>query len=194
MTSERIYSMVGNSMNPTLLEPMILETIRVDRYYLGDVIVFKNKSEKAVVHRIIKLTQTGFITRGDNNLIDDEPIIYDDIVGKVVAAFRGEKRYKVHCYKYGYLLHHYLQIRKILLQYFLFLFTFGYRLLSRLGIFIKLLPNKYKPRIIQYKREQAHLYIGKILVGRYDVRCHRWIIYRPWRIFIDEKLLPIPNA
>ena len=191
--SERIYSMVGNSMNPTLSEPMILETILSDRYYLGDVVVFNDRKKKTIVHRIVKLTETGYITRGDNNLTDDEPIGYHDILGKVVASFRGEKRYNVSGNNYGYLLHCYLQIRKRLLLHFIKIFTFCYHLLFGLRILTHLLPQKYKPQIIQYQNEQAHLVIGKILIGRYDVRHHHWIIFRPWRIFIDERKLPIPN-
>jgi signal peptidase I len=191
--SERIYSIVGVSMNPTLFEPMILETIRVDRYYPGDVVVFNSVNDKTIVHRIIKVNQTGFITRGDNNLTDDEPIDYQDVLGKVVMAFRGNKQYKVCGNKQGYLLHRYLQIKKKLLHRFIHLFVFGYHLLSLPGIFVHFLPKKYRPRIIQFENGQAHLYSANILVGRYNVRRHHWIIFRPWRFFIDEKKLPIPN-
>ncbi len=191
--SERIYSMVGNSMSPTLLEPMILEIIKVDHYYCGDVIVFSHMNKKNIVHRIVKVTANGYITRGDNNLMDDEPIDYHNIHGKVVAAFRGVKRYKVSNNKYGYLLHRYLQIRKMVLLYCSKTLAFGYHLLSGSDIFANLSPKKYTPQIIQYQNRQAHLYIGKILVGRYDVRRRHWIIFRPWRIFINEKTLPLPN-
>ena len=190
--SERIYSMIGSSMNPTLFEPMILETSKADRYYPGDVVVFNSKN-KTIVHRIIKVNQTGYITRGDNNLNDDEPIDFHDILGKVIMAFRGNKRYKVCGNKQGYLLHRYLQIRKKLLHRFIKVFVFGYHLLSHSGIFVHFLPPRYKPRIIQFQNGQAHLYMGTILVGRYNVRRHNWVIFRPWRFFIDEKKLPIPT-
>jgi signal peptidase I len=180
-------------MNPTLLEPMILETITADCYYRGDVVVFHDRKKKTIVHRIVKLTETGYITRGDNNLTDDEPIDYHDILGKVVAAFRGKKRYTISSNKHGYLLHRYLQIRKTLLHYSIKILSSCYHLLSGSGIFVNLLPKKYKPQIIQYQNQQTHLVIGKILIGRYDVRRHHWVIFRPWRIFIDERKLPIPN-
>ena len=180
-------------MNPTLFEPMILETNRVDHYFSGDVVVFNDSNKRIIVHRIVKLTQTGFITRGDNNLTDDEPIIQPDILGKVAAAYRGEKRYRVGDGKYGCMLHRYLQIRKILFHYLIKIFTFWYHLLSGSKVFINLLPKKYKPQIIQYQNRQAHLYIGKIFIGRYDARRCHWVIFRPWRIFVDEKTLPLPN-
>jgi hypothetical protein len=172
---------------------MILEIIRADLYYPGDVVVFNGKNNKTIVHRIIKVNQTGFITRGDNNQNDDEPIDYHDILGKVVLAFRGNKRYKVCSNKHGYILHCYLQIRKKLLHRFIKIFVFGYHLLSHSGVFVHILPKKYRPKIIQFQNGQAHLYSGTILVGRYNVRRHNWVIFRPWRFFIDKKKLPLPN-
>ena len=185
--------MVGNSMYPTLVEPMILETEPADCCNIGDVAVFLDRNKKTIVHRIVKCNESGFTTRGDNNLTDDESIVREDILGKVVAACRGEQRYRVSGGKYGYVLHRFLQIRKIFLSYFIKLLSFWYHLLSRSGLFIKILPQKYKPNIIQYHNGQAHLYIGKIFAGRFDLRLGRWIIFRPWRIFIDEKSLPQPN-
>ena len=192
--SGEIYTMVGNSMNPTLFEPMILEITRPDRYCPGDVVVFSDRNKtRTTVHRIVKCTPSGFITRGDNNLTEDQPIIQEDILGKVVAAYRGEKRFKIRNGKYGYREHRYLQTRKRLFPYFIKMFTFWYHLLSGSGICIHLLPKKFKPRIIQYQNRQAHLFIGSLMVGRYDVHRRHWIIFRPWRIFIDEKTLPLTN-
>ncbi len=191
--SEKIYSMSGNSMKPTLSEPIILEVFRAEQYNRGDVVVFSDRNSHNIVHRIVKLTESNFITRGDNNLMDDEPIIQANISGKVVAAYRGEKRYRLSEGKNGYRLHRYLQIQKIILRYPQRILSFGYRLLSQPHFFTKLLPRKYKPKIVQYQNCLAQLYLGKILVGRYDVRRQNWIIFRPWRIFIDEKTLPKPN-
>ena len=193
MRQETIYSMVGNSMAPTLFEPMILETEPSDSYQLGDVVIFIDRDRKTIVHRIIKVNRSGYTTRGDNNLTDDEPIVKQDILGKVVAAYRGKKHYRVSGGKYGHLLHRYLRIRKMFLGYFIKSLSFCYHLLSGSGFFIKLLPQKYKPKIIQYQNGHAHLYLGKILAGRYDVRWRRWVIFRPWRIFVDEKSLPLSN-
>ena len=185
--------MSGNSMIPTLSEPMILETSRAEQYSQGDVVVFTDRNRNTIVHRIVKITESGFITRGDNNFADDEPIVQQDILGKVVAAYRGDKCYRVSEGKNGYKVHLYLQIRKNILRYPLRLLSLGYHLLSRTDFFTKLLPRKYKPKIIQYQNSQAQVYIGKILAGRYDVRRQHWIISRPWRIFVNEKSLPHPN-
>jgi signal peptidase I len=106
MISEKIYSMVGISMVPTLVEPMILETEPADYYNPGDVVVFIDRNGKTIVHRIVKRVGSVVTTRGDNNLLDDEPIVRQNILGKVVAAYRGEKRYRVGGGKSGYLLHH----------------------------------------------------------------------------------------
>jgi signal peptidase I len=185
--------MVGNSMKPTLSEPMILETFRSEKYNQGDVVVFKDQSMKTIVHRIVKLTESGFITRGDNNLTDDAPIVQQDILGKVIAAYRGDKQYRVKNGKSGFRAHRYLQVRKSTLRYPLRLLAVFYHLLSGSGFFGYFLPSKYKPRIVQYQNNQAQLYLGKLLVGKYDVRLQRWMISTPWRIFINEKSLAKSN-
>lgn len=192
--SEKIYSMSGNSMRPTLSEPMILETTGAEHYSQGDVVVFIDRNRNTIVHRIVKLTKSGYLTRGDNNLTDDEPIVHKDILGKVVAAYLGDKCYRISEGKNGYRVHRYLQIQKITLLYPLRLLSFWYHLLSRSEIFVHVLPRKYKPKIIQYQNSQAQVYIGKFLAGRYDVRRQHWIISRPWRIFINEKTLTLPNG
>jgi signal peptidase len=185
--------MSGNSMKPTLSEPIILEVFRAEQYNRGDVVVFSDRNSHTIVHRIVKLTESNFITRGDNNLMDDEPIVQANISGKVVAAYRGEKRYRLSEGKNGYRLHRYLQVQKAILRYPQRILSIVYHLLCRTNFFAKLLPLKFKFKIIQYQNNQAQVHLGKILVGWYDVRRQNWIIFRPWRIFIDEKTLPKPN-
>ena len=51
----------------------------------GDVIVFQKQDDKDhAVHRVIAVTENGYITRGDNNLITDmAPVLPDQVVGRV---------------------------------------------------------------------------------------------------------------
>ena len=57
-----------------------------DKYHIDDVIVFSAKG-LLIVHRIIDETDEGFITKGDNNSIDDLEtfgvIKLEQIYGKV---------------------------------------------------------------------------------------------------------------
>ena len=49
----------------------------------GDIIAFE-EDESLIVHRIIKKTQEEIITKGDANNQEDEPIMYEQIIGKVI--------------------------------------------------------------------------------------------------------------
>lgn len=50
---------------------------------LGDIVVFVNKINAYTIHRVIKLNEETLVTKGDANNIDDEPIAYEDIVGRL---------------------------------------------------------------------------------------------------------------
>ena len=62
-----------------------------DNYAVGDVITFYEPSLGGyVTHRIISADESGFITKGDaNNVQDGSTVAQDDIVGKVVAVLKG---------------------------------------------------------------------------------------------------------
>lgn len=189
-----IFTMSGMSMLPLLSEPMILETIQPAHYRRGDIVVFGGENgDRSTVHRIVRVTTEGYITRGDNCLVDDRPINRKDILGKVVFAYRGEKRFRVLNGHRGYLLHCTLQFRKKRMSPVFRILSYPYNLISRSQLVVRLLPEKYKPRIIQYGNGQAHLFIGTTLIGRYHRPAGHWIIFRPWRILVDEKALPVPQ-
>ena len=87
------YAMIAigsNSMNPVFYrgDAIIFEnTNDVDRFNVGDILVFK-KDDKMVVHRIIDIKNIEgekiFYTKGDNNLSKDEGFIDDtNIIGRV---------------------------------------------------------------------------------------------------------------
>lgn len=68
----------GPSMNPTLVEP---ELIEIEPYYerpvrVGDVVFFTPPGEQAlIVHRVVRLTAAGIRTRGDHNARDDAELL-----------------------------------------------------------------------------------------------------------------------
>ena len=52
---------------------------------IGDVIAYKNKENVTIVHRITKKEDNYFVTKGDNNKVEDKiKITIDDIEGKVI--------------------------------------------------------------------------------------------------------------
>lgn len=78
----RIY---GNSMSPQITSGMVITAIKLPTlfYKHGDIVLCKNK-DMIIAHRIIEITKDMVITKGDNVLIQDSPIMMSDILGKVI--------------------------------------------------------------------------------------------------------------
>ena len=87
---------LGDSMMPILHDGDYVNVKNSASYNVGDIIVYEN--EKMVVHRVIdvqeKDNQKFFITKGDNNFIIDPLVCEDLIVGKVIAIFHNDFKYK----------------------------------------------------------------------------------------------------
>ena len=86
----------GNSMRGTFYpgDYLLITPVSFASIYPGDVIVYRGITEQEisedVVHRVVAITETGLITRGDNNRCHDfAPVQCDQIIGKVVEMERG---------------------------------------------------------------------------------------------------------
>lgn len=81
--------MSGPSMNPTLWagDVVIVREVAPETIQIGDIIRFHRDSID-VVHRVKEIQNEGgqisFITRGDNNNVDDEPVSTEMCEGKVI--------------------------------------------------------------------------------------------------------------
>lgn len=56
---------------------------------VGDIVVYNNPSTGSgqggfTIHRVVKLDQETFITKGDANNVNDQPVKYDELIGKTV--------------------------------------------------------------------------------------------------------------
>lgn len=62
---------------------------KTNDYKIGDVITFIHEGEKIpTTHRIIRITEEGFITKGDaNNAEDSLPVLEEEILGEVVGHY-----------------------------------------------------------------------------------------------------------
>lgn len=77
----------NNSMQPTLNPNDFIITKEQENYKIGDIVTFISKDTKKVTtHRVVQITENGFITRGDYEFVagDDKEITKADIIGKVV--------------------------------------------------------------------------------------------------------------
>lgn len=192
---------VGNSMNPTLLTSDILEIIRYGNMSLnvGDVIFFLPNGESSpVVHRISQINHDeGIRTRGDKNSKNDPWLLQpEDVFGRVVAAWRGQKRRAIASGKTGTLIYSFSRIKRIVDRTLSSAFGPLYHFLSLRGIVQSLLPNRFKPRIIAFQingKKQLKLMMNCQQVGYYDTQQKRWHIRRPFRLFVDAYTLTTPN-
>ena len=93
-----IYTTVGRSMRPFLRsgeDMVIIESTGNQRFSPRDVVLYRRKSGKYVLHRIMAVRREDYILCGDNcwNL---EPGIRDDqILGVLTAVIRNGRRIDV---------------------------------------------------------------------------------------------------
>lgn len=188
---------VGPSMNPTLREPAIMEIVPYNNRTLrvGDVVFFLSpKNDQRVVHRIVRVTPAGISTLGDNNTREDTFLLQPkNIKGRVVAAWRGQKRRKIAGGLQGRFTSRWLRCRRVIDRGVSHLLHPLYHALSDWGLIARLLPHSFRPRVIVFKTqglEQFQLLMGQRIIGRYDNQRHHWQIQRPFRLFLDGTTLP----
>jgi signal peptidase I len=187
-------------MNPFLLSGDLLEVVPLDRELMhGDVIYFQSPSDgRMVVHRVVRLTASGAVTRGDNNLSDDPmPVPLEAIVGRAVAAHRGQRRFRIPGGEQGMARAILAKARHRTLSVLSGLFGSAYHGLSRTGLGNQLLPASLRPRIVAFGpalRQQLKLLLGQREIGHYDIRDGRWKIKMPFRLIVNESELGLAAA
>ena len=188
---------VGPSMNPTLREPEIMEIKPYDGrpVRVGDVAFFlPPEAGRPIVHRIVRVTPAGISTLGDNNTHEDPLLLHpNNIKGRVVGAWRGQKRRKIAGGTQGRLTSRWLRCRRILGRGVSPLLRPLYHALSSGGLIARVLPASWRPRVVVFHirgRDQFQLLLGRRIIGRYDDQRQQWLIRRPFQLFVDGKALP----
>ena len=188
-----VYS--GPSMNPTLTEPSVMDV----RPYAssgaiqpGDVVFFRPPDRPTgIVHRVLRVTPAGLVTRGDNNPTDDPDLVSTTwVVGRVVAAQTG-----LHCRlvaggRLGLARHYVLRAWRLANRRLSRLLHPAYQALSRSGLFPAL-----SARVVAFRRAEGEVWralLGSRVIGEYDARRRAWRIRRPYRLVVDERTLPRP--
>ncbi|MEM2472860.1 MAG: signal peptidase I [Sulfolobales archaeon] len=80
-----IAPVVGYSMVPTIYPGDLLIISRAEPR-VGDVVIWCSSALFCVVHRIIEINGSSVVTKGDANLVPDEPISAQAIKGKAIAV------------------------------------------------------------------------------------------------------------
>lgn len=80
----RAVCVLSGSMEDTLSVGDVVIIKEDESYYINDIISFRESSE-IITHRIVAITDTGFMTKGDaNNTVDSEIVRKENIIGKEV--------------------------------------------------------------------------------------------------------------
>lgn len=196
-----VYS--GWSMNPTLMEPALIEVIGIPTGEIrkGDVIAFHHPEDTTdVVHRVVDITNEGFRTRGDNNrTIDAYRVAADHIIGLAVAAWNGNRRRIIHGANRGRIISWLLLGRIYVFMMAGRLMAGSYRCICRISspLAQRLLPRRFRPHVIAYPKHvlwRYQLFIGQKLIGRYHAETGKWEIRRLYRLVVDVRKLPHPNS
>ena len=79
---------LSGSMEPEMSVGDLIVVHEDDDYVVGDVVVFQ-ESGMLVTHRIVDIQEDEYVTKGDANNAEDQPILITNIVGKVVFCVPG---------------------------------------------------------------------------------------------------------
>ena len=184
-------------MNPILREMDLLEIAPYVEgpVQIGDVIVFLPPGcDQAVVHRVAGVSREGIRTRGDNSSQQDPWLLRPAaIAGRVVAAWRGQRRRTVAGSRGGRAVAHLMCWGRALDRSVSWLLHPIYRALARGGVVRGLVPARFRARVGVFRahgRSDMRLLLGGRVVGHYDAGRCQWHIRRPFRLFVDEPALP----
>ena len=187
----------GNSMAPTLRhgEAFCLSHVTREDIRCGDILLFRRpNNDKDVVHRVVRGTASGFMTRGDKASNTKDPWIVTDkeIIGKVEIVYRSGKPHRLSQGGMGLLWHYSLRTwRQVVLGLRPLIYPF-YRLSSRWCYLGWILPPKLKPEIIKIRHKGQDTYTivsGSRKIGSKAPEDATWQIHFPWHYVIREKNL-----
>jgi signal peptidase I len=190
----------GPSMNPTLSAQDLLEIKPYSgkRPKPGDVIFFKPPHDDYyVVHRIIRICSRGIQTRGDNNNHTDPWFLKpEDACGQVIAAHRGDASRKISSGFMGRLTGLFCQLRRKTQALLINILRPVYRFLNSSDALRRLMPLRLSPLVVTFtskNHSSIRLLLGKTIIGTYDHALQQWQIEHPYRILLNESLLPKPR-
>jgi signal peptidase I len=197
---QKYTNYIGPSMNPLLLNGDGLHIVPYkDRAIrTGDVIVFiQPGGETKIVHRVVSVDAKGIRTRGDNaTTVDPWILAPDHILGRVTYIQRKNRRRTIFGGFMGQLVAFSFRCTRLFDAVVSFLLRPFYHRLSRSTLLRKTLHSILKPRVLFFRRPEGmelQLVVGHRLIGRRLPGKVNWEIRRPFRLCVDEALLPRPT-
>lgn len=164
----------------------------------GDIILYNNpQRDQLIIHRIISFSGDGFQTAGDNNP-DQDPytLTLHQVKGRVIGFKRGGHYHQVNNGFSGLILHYIHRIRRILLMSVSRRISPIYFTIARMYLLCRFTEPIISPKLVVVRIHQMillQLFIGNRLIGMKCEDWDTWSIYPPWRLFIDDRDLPLDN-
>ncbi len=185
-------------MEPTIRNSDLLNVSHCpfERIRSGDVVVFNSVGQSHLtVHRVLSKNIFGIRTMGDNNDNADPGFLNAScFLGKVLTLQRGSKRKRVHGGSLGSAIGRIMRIRHLLDYKLSRIFRPLYQFLARHRFFIGCPFCRFALKVVSFERngsENLQLLWGRRLIGWFVPERGAWAIRRPFRLFVDESLLPL---
>lgn len=162
---------------------------------VGDIVVFRHpEDDQIVIHRIVSVRKDAIRTRGDHNTqLDPWVLEPGEIIGKVVSAWRGNRRIEVWNGPAGQIHSLACTFYRKMDDWVSSLLHPSYRWLSHMGLVRKLMGGNSRIRILPLQRPDGveyQLLFRNYPIGRRRPGSSTWEIKRPYRLLIDESTLP----
>lgn len=86
-TEYPLASITSSSMWPTLKQGdlVLIKGVNKEELQVGDVVVYQNEMG-FTIHRIVKMDGETLVTKGDANNINDSPVKYEQLIGRLVEV------------------------------------------------------------------------------------------------------------
>ena len=190
----------GFSMKPTIKRSEVLhvQPYGARKVRPGDVVVFKPAGQpRPTVHRVLSQDAFGIRTMGDNNdKVDADYLNSNDVIGRVVYLERGSRLKRVRGGWSGSFIGRVMRLRRLLDCRISRIGQPIYEWLIRHNIFKKWLFCSIRTKVVCFTRDEAQelqlLWRGRV-IGWFAPDVDNWVIRRPFRLFIDQSLLPVPD-
>lgn len=85
----------GSSMLPFIRsgDYLVIQPIAREGLRIGDILAYSHDNKMPIVcHRLVKIENSKLIIKGDTRIRGQERILFDDLLGKVIAIERGSKK------------------------------------------------------------------------------------------------------
>jgi signal peptidase I len=162
---------------------------------VGDIVVFMDpENNQKIIHRIVSIRREGIRTQGDHSTQLDPWILKPgEIIGKVVSAWRGDRKVRVVNGLAGHIQALAFRTCVKMDDRVSSLLHPSYRWLSRKGLVRRLMGGNSRIRILSLQKPEGveyQLLFRNHPIGRRRAGAPTWEIKRPYRLLIDESTLP----